>query len=104
MSDETTPVTVHVAGLTPAYGKGRLKFTTCVTLSISDIEVVLQGVAIVADKNGNLSVLLPQTRHPVSGAYYPCIAVPLELHRAIEVAVLELVPVSRVIVTEGAAS
>jgi hypothetical protein len=101
---ETVPVVVSVDALTVAHGKGRLRYTTVVTLTISDVELVLQGVAIVADRQGSLRVELPQTKHPVTGAYYPCIAVPIELHRAIEVEVLSLVPGSRCIVTEGALS
>jgi hypothetical protein len=102
MSDATTSVTVRVDPLTRAYGKGRLKFTTCVTLEIGGIELTLQGVQIVEDRHGHLRAQLPQARHPSTGVSYPAIAVPLELHRVIETAVLELVPGARCIVTEPA--
>jgi hypothetical protein len=101
MSD-TTPVTVVVSPLIKAFGKSRLRFTTVVELEIAGIAITLQGVAVTSDQRGNLRVELPQTRHP-NGTYYPCIAVPIELHRAIEVEVLSLVPgSSRIIVTDGA--
>jgi DNA-binding cell septation regulator SpoVG len=100
MSDTTTSVTINVHPLVRAYGKGRLKHTTVVALTISDVELVLQGVQIVEDRHGHLRVEMPQTKHPATGISYPAIAVPPELHRCIEVSVLELVPGSRVIVTQ----
>jgi hypothetical protein len=101
---ETTSVQIVVSPLTRAYGKGRLKFTTVVELEIASIAITLQGVAVVSDQRGKLTVTMPQSKHPTTGVSYPAIALPIELHRCIEVEVLSLVPGSRVIVTMDAAS
>lgn len=89
-------VTVAVTELIPARGRGRLKYTAVVTLEIAGIELTLQGVAVMADPYGRLTVTMPQTRHPGFGAWFPAVGLPLELHRAIEREVLALVPGARV--------
>lgn len=92
MTAETELVLVEVSPLVPVLGRGRLRFITSATVTIADVELVLQGIVVVADDLGRLTVRLPQTRHPNAASTIPTVVLPPELHAAVECAVLEQVP------------
>jgi hypothetical protein len=88
-----------VEPLVPVRGRGRLKFVASATISVADIELGLQSLLVVEDNRGHLVMRLPQCRHPSTPDTIPAVILPLEIHRALERSVLEMIPNGRVIGT-----
>jgi hypothetical protein len=99
MATETVPVAITIGSLTPVHSRGKLRFATHAVLEVGGLEFTLQGILITEEHRGRLSVLLPQTKHPVSGVSYPAIALPVQLHRELETLVLQQLPGNRAVIT-----
>lgn len=88
VSHETQTCRVHVLGVVPIRGAGRLVAMAGVTLEIAGVEMLMQGVQVVRGRDG-LVVRMPQFRD-TDGQWAPAIVLPPELRDAITAAVLDM--------------
>lgn len=85
---ETVPVRFEVRQVEPVRGAGKLLGLAVVVLDVAGVELVLQGVQLVRDGSGALSVRAPAWRHPGSGQWLPALVLPDKLRDAIGAEVL----------------
>ena len=88
---ETVPVTFSISHVEPVRGCGRLVALAIVAMEVCGVELVLQGVQVVRDKNGGLEIRAPVFRHPASGVWMPAVILPDELRNALCRELLNLV-------------
>jgi hypothetical protein len=100
---DSVEATIVVELLVAVHGRGRLKFVASATITISDVQIGLQCLQVIEDNRGHLAMRLPQCRHPLAADTIPAVILPIELHRCLERAILEMIPNGRVVGTEGAA-
>lgn len=84
----TIPVRFEVLGVEPVRGAGRLVGLAVVLLDVGGVEVTLQGVQVLRDVLGGLTVQAPRFRHPRDGRHHPAVLLPIELRDAIGAEVL----------------
>ncbi len=85
---DTVPVRFEVRQVEPVHGCGKLVGLAVVAMDVAGVEVVLQGVQLVRDGSGTLTVKAPVWRHPGSGQWLPAVLLPDELRDAIGAEVL----------------
>ncbi len=87
---DTVPVRFEVLIFEPVHGAGRLVGLASVRLDLGDLELTLQGVGVIRDHAGKLSVRAPVWRHPGSGKWLPAVLLPPELSAAIGAELLRM--------------
>lgn len=80
---DTVPVRFEVRQVEPVHGCGKLVGLAVVAMDVAGVELVLQGVQVVWDRHGCLTVRAPVWRHPGSGQWVPAVVLPDELRDAI---------------------
>lgn len=98
---ETGTVSVQVVALEPVHGCGVLVCLAVVELVVEGVEIRLQGVQVLQQRDGTLVVRMPSFRPP-SGPSAPGVVLPPELEDAVARLVLEeFAPGCRVQVLPG---
>lgn len=87
---ETLTVSYRVMGVEAVRRASAVKALATVLLEISGIEILLQGITVRRQGKSGVMVEVPQFRHPDTGEWLPCIALPDEVGAAIAEEVLEL--------------
>lgn len=80
---DLVPVAFTVQGVERVRRRGRLLALATVAFDVAGLELVLQGIRIMRDVEGALTVHAPVWRHPDSGKWVPGVLLPPELSRAI---------------------
>ena len=83
LTTETQPVTFTVQSIDPVQGAGRLMAFATVIMEIAGVEMLMQGVQVLREANGNATVQAPTFRHPRTGRWLPALVLPPELREAI---------------------
>lgn len=91
-ADSTISVQISVGPLEAVSGRGPLRYLTFIELDFAGVAIIIQGVCVTADRFGKLTVQLPQSKSQGSGYWAPAIVLPLQLHRAVEQAILGSIP------------
>jgi hypothetical protein len=84
---DTATVTFTVIGLERLRDRGRLLAFANVELVIEGVELKLQGIGVVRERDGSLTCEAPRFRHP-DGRWLPGVVLPKELTTAIATEVL----------------
>ena len=82
-------VAFTVQGVERVRRRGRLLALATVVFDLAGVELTLQGIRVMRDEEGSLTVHAPVWRHPDSGKWVPGVLLPPELSKAIGDELLE---------------